>query len=145
MKGIWKWILIAGGALVIIGCLGAAAVFSFTGLWMPGRYMLRMPMFLGPRFGQRLNPDQGFGPGLRMFSDVGRGPWVIVLICGVLLFIALVAVGLYLALRHRPQPAAPVVPVAPPPPAPMPCPHCGQQVQAGWVACPYCGEKLTTP
>lgn len=54
-----------------------------------------------------------------------------------------------------PKPPAPPMPPAPGhaanapaptrPQAGHPCPGCGHEVQAGWVACPFCGTRLGNP
>ena len=125
---------------------------------------MRMPFGLN----RGINPGFGRGFGPRMMMP---GGWMMGLgFLVVLVFLVLVGVGLYLVLRNRPRVAATAQvavptqvvasaqtvaqtlaaePVAPIPAtgvsqaaATSPCSHCGQPVQAGWVACPYCGEKI---
>jgi hypothetical protein len=139
MKSVWKWVLLVAGALLVVACVGITAVFALSsrGLQL-GRGVPFMPMMPYRGFGQGFGPRNGFGllPGL--------GGWLLRLAIplAILALVVLVVGGLILALRRQPQAAVPAAPAAPVIPATSPCPHCGQQVQAGWVACPYCGEKL---
>ena len=149
MKGVWKWIALAAGLFLLMACVGVAAAVGFGGRFlMMGRgFQQRMPFLPGQ------GPLPGFGHDYGMWMMPGR--WLVGLGIGlfILVLLVLVGVGLYLALRKRPQVAAPVQVSAPTstsepsvtsvPAAPVttPCSHCGQPVQAGWVACPYCGEK----
>jgi hypothetical protein len=142
MKSIWKWVLAIAGVLLVVGCLGIAAIFIFAGRGLQfGRGIPLMPMMPYYRgFGQ--GPDPRFGYGILP----GLGGWLVRLVIplALLALVVLVVVGIILALRRRPPAPVPPAPVAPVIPATSPCPHCGQQVQAGWVACPYCGEKLSS-
>jgi hypothetical protein len=157
MKNIWKIVLIVIGALLVL-CLVSVI---FLGLrWLPSivnGYTIRgIPRVFIPN-----NPLMGPGiyrrymmPGMPFLGRVSVLGWVIR--AGALL-IPLLLVGLFilaiiLLLRttgRSPVPAstapAPVTPTPVPANSGYPCPNCGRQVQADWVACPYCGQNLKAP
>jgi hypothetical protein len=164
MKGVWKWISLTAGIFLVMACLGLVAAVGFGGrfMMMDRNLPLRMPF----GFNRGINPmNPGFGHGI--------GPWMmpggrligIGFVLVILVLLVLAGVGLFMALRKRPQAAAvqvgaaapavgsppaaaptqavePAAPTVVPALATSPCHHCGQPVQAGWVACPYCGEKI---
>jgi hypothetical protein len=151
MKGIWKWISLAAGIFLVMACVGLVAAVGIGGRFiMMGRgYQQRLP----------IDPGRGFNPGFGHWMMPGGGLMGLGFVLVILVLFALVGVGLYLALRKQPQVsttaqvAAPTQGAAPQgqaagpvastvATATSPCSHCGQPVQAGWVACPYCGEKV---
>jgi hypothetical protein len=62
---------------------------------------------------------------------------------GPLLFLGLLALGVFLLVRgaSRPAPGQPPAP-SQAPVAATPCANCGRPLQPEWVACPYCGERV---
>jgi hypothetical protein len=123
MKNGWKWLLIGGGAFILVFALALPFVGGMT--WANcGR--------LG---------SGGFGPGMMGggYSMMGFGFLPMIgMVLVPLAVVALVVVGAVALLRSgRPTPtAAPAAPVAPV------CANCGQALQTGWLACPHCGQKL---
>jgi hypothetical protein len=135
MKGVWKWILLFVGVLIVAFLV--ALPFFFRGFGF-GRGM--MGDFGGYPMGGR-----GFG-----FLPFGFGIFaLLVRLILPLLVLVLAIVGVISLVRGRPKAAAatPAGEISQPGAAApavetTPCAHCGKPLETGWVACPYCGEKV---
>jgi len=131
MKKVWKWIIgIVIVLLILAVVMGVVLMFRSHQLanvgWgvrtrLPGvmpfgrGWMMRGPGMMG--YG-RMMPFGGLLGGL--FS---------------LGLLALVVLGIVWLVRRLMVPKTAPAPV-------LTCRHCGEPIQAGWVACPHCGKKL---
>jgi hypothetical protein len=141
MRKIWKWILLFIG-VVVVGFLAALPFFG-------------MRRFGFARFGRPMMSRNFRG---MPFGMMHGGIVLTVLSCLVgVAVIAAIVIAIVLLVRRKKQPASAVVPPVSPTPvaaetieaapaATTPvCAHCGQPLQANWVACPHCGAKVEVP
>ena len=132
MKGVWKWILLFVGVLVVAFLV--ALPFFMRGFGFGGGMMGNYGGY--PMMGRHVIGFLPFGFGI--FGALIR------LILPLLLLV-LAIVGVISLVRGKPKPVAAApsgdVPVSPAVET-TPCAHCGKPLQAGWVACPNCGEKV---
>ncbi len=131
MKSVWKWLLVGGGAFVLVFVLA----LPFLGGWGWGGCSGAARGGFGPG----MMGYGGFGPtmmggGYNMMGLGFLGMFGMVLVP--LAVLALGVVGIVALLRSSQVTPPSVAPAAPT------CANCGQPVQTGWVACPHCGQKL---
>jgi hypothetical protein len=134
MKKVWKWIIGIVIVLVILAAVAGAVLMFRSHLlanvyWgEPGvrtRFPGMMPYAHG-EWGGRIFPMHSVG--MMPFGGLFGGLFSLGLL-------TLVVLGIVWLVRK--------LTVSNTPPTPVPtCSHCGQPVQANWVACPHCGKKL---
>jgi hypothetical protein len=123
MKNGWKWLMLGGGAFILV-------------------FLLALPFVGGLNWANcgRLGYG-GFGPGMMGggYSMMGFGFLPMVgMVLVPLALVTLGVVGVVALLRSgRPTPS-----MARKTSAVSACANCGQAVQTGWVACPHCGQKV---
>ncbi len=132
MKSVWKYVLLFLGVLVLAFC-AALPLFSLRSIGMvhmaaPMFQVRAFPFFMG---GGWLMMGLRFLPAL----VIGAGLLVMIIVGIVALTRRSKASPAVVAAHDTFTPVEPAVET-------VPCAHCGQPLQAGWVACPHCGSKV---
>ncbi|MFH1524499.1 MAG: zinc ribbon domain-containing protein [Chloroflexota bacterium] len=132
MKKVWKWIIGIVVVLVVLAVVIGAVVMVRSHLLInanwgePGTRLPGMMPYARGEWGGRILTMHS--PGIMPFGGLFGGLFSLGLF-------TLVVLGIIFLVRKLMGHSTSSVPVPT-------CSHCGQPIQANWVACPHCGKKL---